>query len=168
MFSLTCSWLRISLPNVLLQLKCVNSVGSWEDSVTWSGGEGEDGRNHLFAAELSLLISNFLTNSCGESLSLASTPGKRRTWAVISSALVCYHGLSTSPCAGTSSSCSLGPVCYCFTYLYMGKCILEGFWDVCMAWRRWILVLRPGSKVASLTQSASTDTDMPAQAVIQL
>lgn len=28
MFSLTCSWLRVSLPNVLLRLKPVNSVGS--------------------------------------------------------------------------------------------------------------------------------------------
>lgn len=108
MFSLTCSWLRISLPNVLLQLKCVNSVGSQEDSVTWSSGEGEDGRNHWFAAELSLFISSFLTNLHGGSLSLASLPGKRRTWAAISSALVCYYGFPTKPCAGASSALTLG------------------------------------------------------------
>lgn len=130
MFSLTCSWLRISRPNVLLLCKCVNSVGSREDSVTWSGGEREDGRNHLFTAQLSLFISNFLTNLRGGSLSLARMPGKRKTWAVISSALVCYHRLPTNPCAGASSPRSLGPVCHHFTYLHVGKCILEGFWDV--------------------------------------
>ena len=120
MFSLTCSWLRISLPNVLLQLKCVNSVGSREGSITWSCGEGEDGRSHLFAAELSLFIANLLAHSHGESLSLAGVPAKRRTWAAISSALVCYHRLPTKCCAGTSSALTLGPVCDCFVCLACG------------------------------------------------
>jgi len=48
-----------------------------------------------------------------------------------------------------------------------GKYILEGFWDVCTGWWRWILVLCPGSKVASLIQSASADAGTPAQAVAQ-
>ena len=150
------------------ELKCVNSVGSREDSVTWSGGEGEDGRNHLFAAELSLFISNFLTNLHGESLSLASMPGKRRTWAAISSALVCYYGFPTNTCAGTSSALTLGPVCHGFIDLHVGKCILEGLCDVCTGWWRWILVLWPGTKVASVIRSASIDAGMPAQAVTQL
>lgn len=168
MFSLTCSWLRISLLSVLLQLKCVNSVGSREDSVTWSGGEWENGRNHLFAAELSLFISNFLANLCGESLSLASVPGRRRIWAVISSALVCYYRFPTNRCAGRSSALTLGHVCHCIIYLRVGKCILEGFWDVPTGWQWWIFVLCPGSKLASLMQSASTSAGTPTQAVTQL
>lgn len=75
MFSLTCTWLRISLPNVLLQLKCVNSVGSWEDfsqAVTWSGGGvEEDGWNHFFKADLNLIIDfNFPASLSGEPLTL--------------------------------------------------------------------------------------------------
>lgn len=72
MFSLTCTWLRISLPNVLLQLKCVNSVGSWEDfsrAATWSGGGEEDGWNHFFKADLNLIITfNFPASLSEESL----------------------------------------------------------------------------------------------------
>lgn len=143
-------------------------LGSREDSVTWSGGEWENGRNHSFAAELSLFISNFLANLCGESLSLASMPGGKRTWAVISSALVCYCRFPTNCCAGRSSALTLGPVCHCIIYLRVSKCILEGFWDVPTGWRRWIFVLCPGSKPASLIQSASTSAGTPTQAVTQL
>lgn len=52
----------------------------------WFGREVEDGSNHFFAAELSLHISNFLTDLSGESFSLAGVEDKRRSRAVMSSA----------------------------------------------------------------------------------
>lgn len=124
-----------------VQLQCVNSEGSWEDPVTWSGGERDDGRNHLFA-EVSLFISNFLTNLHGRSLRLARLKELQSTlrWSVTMGFLQTPEQAQAQPLLWGLSS-----------LLHVGKCILEGFWGVWTGWWRWIAVLCPGSKPDSVS-----------------
>lgn len=129
-----------------VQLQCVNSEGSWEDPVTWSGGERDDGRNHLFA-ELSLFISNFLTNLHGRTPRLARV--KELQSALHCSAVMGF--LETNPWAGTSSTLALGLSSLLLHLPACGELHPGGVWSIWAGWWRWILVLCPGSKPGSVS-----------------
>lgn len=123
-----------------VQLQCVNSEGSQEDPVTWSGGERGDGRNHLFA-ELSLFISNFLTNLHGRTLGLARVKE-------VQSALHCsvIMGFPQTP-----EQAQAQPLLWGLTSLLLhlpacGWLHPGGVWGIWTGWWRWFLVLYPGSK----------------------
>lgn len=95
-----------------VQLQCFNSEGSWEDPVTWSDGERDDGRNHLFA-ELSLFTSNFFTNLHGRTLRLARLKELQSTlhWSVFMGFLQTPEQAKLSP---DSEACL-----HCCIYLYL-------------------------------------------------
>lgn len=81
--------------SLLLQLKRVNSLGSWGGCYLLQWGRGRWKKPFIYSRTEWVCI-QFLNNLCGESLSLASMQGKRRTWAAVSSALLflCRHKLS--------------------------------------------------------------------------
>lgn len=142
-----------------VQLQCVNSEGSWEDPVTWSGGERDDGRNHLFA-EVSLFISNFLMNLHGRTLRLARLKELQSTlhWSV-------FMGFLQTP-----KQAQAQPLLWGLSSLLHLSCM----W-VNASWRGFGEFGQDdggGSLSSALApsqiRSASSDTGTPAQAVGQL
>lgn len=110
MFSLTYSWLRTSLPDVLLQLRRVNSVGAQDDCYLIKWGRG--GWKKIIYVQQNRVC---LRPSSSSLLALLAC------W--VGGGTELQSALLWSVTAGFLQA--LGHVCHCFTYLHVGNCVVR-------------------------------------------